>query len=157
MKIFIGTDHAGFGLKEKLVPYLISLGHEVVDLGAREYTEDDDYPDYIIPVAREVSMHPNEVKGIILGGTGQGEAMCANKFKHVRATVYYGDAGTVVEDRESIIKLAKEHNDSNILSLGARFINEDQMKHAVSTWLDTPFSQDERHIRRINKMDNIHE
>jgi len=157
MKIFVGTDHAGFGLKEKLVSYLTSLGYEVEDKGAHEYTEDDDYPDYIIPVAREVSMHPNEVKGIILGGTGQGEAMCANKFKNVRATVYYGDAGSVVEDSESIIKLSKEHNDANILSIGARFINEEQMTRVVKEWLDTPFSGDERHVRRINKMDHIHE
>ncbi|MFZ2049227.1 MAG: RpiB/LacA/LacB family sugar-phosphate isomerase [Minisyncoccia bacterium] len=157
MKIFIGTDHAGFGLKEKLVPFLTSLGYEVVDMGAHEYVEDDDFPDYIIPVAREVSMHPNEVKGIILGGTGQGEAMCANKFKNVRATVYYGNAGSIVEDKESIIKLSKEHNNANILSLGARFITEDQMTNVVKEWLSAPFSGDERHIRRISKMDNIHE
>lgn len=157
MKIFVGSDHAGFGLKEKLVPFLISLGYEVEDKGAHEFIDGDDFPDYIIPVAQEVSMHPNEVMGIILGGTGQGEAMCANRFKNVRATVYYGNADCVVEEGESIIKLSKEHNNSNILSLGARFITEEQMTKVVKEWLDTAFSGDERHIRRIYKMDHIHE
>lgn len=157
MKIYIGADHAGFGLKEKLIPYLIDLGHEVVDKGAFEYNEEDDYPDFIIPVAREVSQHPNEVRGIIFGGSGQGEAMTANKFNDVRAAVYYGQGHTVVPSEEgSIIRLSREHNNSNILSLGARFITEEEMQEAVKSWLDTPFIDSERHMRRITKMDRIH-
>ena len=91
MKIFIGTDHAGFGLKEKLLTFLKAQGHEVVDKGAYEYNEGDDYPDFVIPVAREVSQNPDNIRGIILGATGEGEAIAANKFPNVRAVVYYGD------------------------------------------------------------------
>ena len=158
MKVYVGSDHAGFGLKEKLVPYLMELGYEVDDKGAREYNEGDDYPDYIIPVAREVSQHPKDAKGIILGASGQGEAMTANKFSDVRAAVYYGEGCSVVEDKEaSIINLARSHNDSNILSIGAHFVTEEDMKKAVRRWLETPFSADERHERRLAKMDRIHE
>ncbi len=90
MKIFVASDHAGFGLKEKMIPFLQSLGYEVVDKGANEYDEGDDFPDFISQVAREVSMNPNNTKGIVMGGSGQGEAMLANRFKNVLATVYYG-------------------------------------------------------------------
>lgn len=158
MKIFVGSDHAGFGLKEKLIPYLQELGYEVEDKGAYEYSEEDDYPDFIIPAAREVSKNPNEYKAIIFGGSGQGEAMAANKFKGVRAAVYYGQAECVVkEEHESVIKLSREHNNANVLSLGARFITEDEMKKAVKEWLETPFVDNDRHKRRIDKMDRIHE
>ena len=156
MKIVVGTDHAGFGLKEKLLPFLKELGHEVEDKGAFEYNEHDDYPDYIIPVAREVSMRPNDVKGIILGGSGEGEAMTANKFPDVRATVYYGERKCITDSNDTIIKLSRQHNDANVLSLAARFITEDEMKNAVKEWLATPFSGEKRHIDRINKMNHIH-
>lgn len=157
MKILVGSDHAGFGLKEKLISYLKELGYEVEDRGAFEYDETDDYPDFIIPLAREVSKHPNELKGIIFGGSGQGEAMAANKFSDVRAALYYGHGQCVVkEEHESIIKLSREHNDANILSLGARFITEEEMKQVVKEWLDTPFVGNERHQRRLAKMARIH-
>lgn len=155
MKIFIASDHAGFGLKEKLKPYLESLGHEVVDKGAYEYNEEDDFPDFIPGVSREVSMNPNNVRGIIIGGSGQGEAMLANRFKNVRATVFYGGGRSLVEESDTIIKLSRDHNDANILSLGARFINIDQAKDAVREWLETPFPGDERHKRRIAKFDRV--
>ncbi len=155
MKIFIGSDHAGFGLKSKLIPFLGELGYEVVDKGAFEYNEEDDFPDFISAVAREVSMHPNEVKGIIIGGSGQGEAMFANRFPHVRATVYYAPGISLV-DSESIIKLSRDHNDANILSIGARFVTHEDAMQTVHEWLETPFSGDERHKRRIIKMDNLH-
>ncbi|MDB5266531.1 MAG: ribose-5-phosphate isomerase ribose 5-phosphate isomerase [Parcubacteria group bacterium] len=156
MKIFIGSDHAGFGLKSKLVTFLGELGYEVIDKGTFEYNEEDDFPDFISAVAREVSLHPNEVKGIILGGSGQGEAMFANRFSHVRATVYYGGGISQVDGTESIIRLSRDHNDANILSLGARFITQDEAMQVVHEWLETPFSGSERHKRRIIKMDNIH-
>ncbi len=145
MKIYIGTDHAGFELKQKLVPFIQSLGHEAIDFGAHEYNEVDDYPDFITPVAKEVSANP-AARGIILGGSGQGEAMTANKFPHVRAAVYYG--GTF-----DIVRLSREHNDANILSLGARFLSEDEAKEAVRIWLNTPFPCDERHVRRLEKIE----
>lgn len=157
MKIFIGADHAGFGLKENLINFLASLGHEVVDKGAFEYNEEDDFPDFVSKVAKEVSSRPEEVRGIILGGSGQGEAMCANRFKHVRASVYYGNAHSLVEGAQTILELSREHNNGNVLSLGARFITPDDAQEAVRTWLEIPFSGDERHQRRIIKMDTIHE
>ncbi|MFH1473123.1 MAG: RpiB/LacA/LacB family sugar-phosphate isomerase [bacterium] len=158
MKIYIGSDHAGFGLKEKLIPYLTDQGYEVVDKGAFEYNEEDDYPDFIIPVAKEVSNHPNEVRGIVLGGSGQGEAITANKFPHIRAVVYYGEGRCIVEDdSRTVIGEAREDNDSNILSIGARFITEEEMKDAVQLWLETPFSSEEKYQRRITKMDSIHD
>ena len=147
MKIYIGTDHAGFELKEKLVVFLRELGHEVEDFGAHTYSENDDYPDFIRPVALAVAGEP-EARGIILGGSGQGEAMCANRVSGVRAAVYYG--GPV-----DIVVLSREHNDANILSLGARFIADDVAKEIVRVWLETPFGNEERHAKRITKIDNL--
>jgi len=155
MKIYIGTDHAGYVLKEALVKSLKGKGYEVLDMGAFEYNEEDDYPDFVIPVALEISKDPNGVKGIILGGTGEGEAIAANKFPHVRAAVYYGKAKPIVDDESDIIVRSREHNNSNILSLGARYLTEDSMMEAVNLWLNTSFSEDERHIRRLGKIDAI--
>lgn len=155
MKIFVASDHAGFGLKQKLVPFLQSLGHEVVDKGSYEYNEEDDFPDFIPQVAREVAMNPNNVRGVVMGGSGQGEAMLANRFKNVRATVFYGGGKSLVEDNDSIIKLSRDHNDANILSIGARFVTEDEAMKAVREWLEIPFSNDERHTRRIAKFDRV--
>ena len=145
--ILIASDHAGFELKEKLVVFLKTLGYEVKDFGAFKYDANDDYPDFMIPLAKEISEN-SDLKGIILGGSGQGEAIVVNRFKNVRAAVYYGNS-------EEIIKFSREHNDANVLSLGARFLNEDQAMSAVKVWLETPFSGDERHIRRIEKINNI--
>ena len=149
MKIYFATDHAGFALKEKLVPFVRdTLGHEVIDCGAYTLEENDDYPLFIKKAGEAVSQNPHEVRGIILGGSGQGEAMVANKYASVRAVEYYGG------DTE-IIKLSREHNDANVLSLGARFVTEEEAKEAVSLWLATPFSGDERHVRRIAEIDEI--
>lgn len=155
MKIFIGTDHAGYVLKEKIISSLKGQGHEVIDKGAFEYNEADDYPDFIIPVAKEVSKDPDNTRGIILGSTGQGEAICANKFPHVRAIVFYGKLEPVVEDESDIIIRSRAHNNSNILSLGARYIKEEEVMNIVNLWLQTPYSGDERHIRRLAKIDKI--
>ena len=156
MKIYIGTDHAGFGLKEVLVPFLKNQGHEVVDKGAFEYNEGDDYPDFVVPVAREVSKANNDdVRGIILGGTGEGEAITANRFPHVKAVVDYGEAIAVVDNESNIVVRSRQHNNSNILSLGARYFTEETMLAAVDLWLNTPFSFGERHVRRLAKIDQI--
>ena len=155
MKIYIGTDHAGFGLKEKLVTFLKAQGHEIVDEGAYEYNEGDDYPDFVIPVAREVSKNPDNVRGIILGATGEGEAIAANKFPHVRAVVYYGDGNRVVDDESDVIIRSRQHNNSNILSLGARYHTEETMLNSVNLWLNTSFPAEERHVRRLAKIDKI--
>jgi ribose 5-phosphate isomerase B len=152
MKIFIGSDHAGFVLKEIIKNDLIAGGHEVEDKGATEYDEGDDYPDFIIPVAQAISADPTNVKGIVIGGTGQGEAICANKFKGVRAAVWYGPGRQLASDTEKVVELSREHNDANILSIGARFVTEEEALEAVHRWLAEPFSGDERHKRRIEKI-----
>jgi len=156
MKIYIGTDHAGLAQKERISEYLKENGHEVIDVGAHEYDEGDDYPDFVIPVAREVSKNPQSVKGIVLGGSGQGEAMVANRFPRVRAVVYYGKAFSLTNN-VSNLELARAHNDSNILALGSRFITNEEAIEAVRQWLDTPFSNGERHKRRIQKIERAHE
>ena len=145
MKIYIGADHAGFKLKEKLIPFLIDLGYEVVDKGTFSYNEDDDYPDFVEPVAEAISTD-TEAKGIVIGGSGEGEAMATDRFPHVRTALWYG--GNLEP-----LKLSREHNDANILSLGARLVEEQEALDAVKLWLETPFSGDERHVRRIAKLD----
>lgn len=145
MIIYLAADHAGFKLKEVLKKYLTGLSYEIKDFGPVEYNETDDYPDFIKPLAKEISKSLGTAKGIILGASGQGEAMVANRFKNVRAAVYYGG-------RADIIKLSREHNDANVLSLGARFLSEEEAKAAVQLWLETKFSGEERHKRRISKI-----
>lgn len=163
MKIFIGSDHAGYELKEKLVEYLAGLGldHEIVDKGPFNYNANDDYPDFIKLVAEEVGQDETSF-GIILGGSGQGEAICANRVRGVRAIVFYGPKEPVgaidVKGEKSIdifeiIKLAREHNNANILSIGARFTTLDEAKFAVELFINTKFTDEERHIRRIKKID----
>ncbi|MEK7209153.1 MAG: RpiB/LacA/LacB family sugar-phosphate isomerase [Patescibacteria group bacterium] len=145
MKIFLGADHAGFELKEKIKVFLRESGYQVADEGAFELNPNDDYPDFIEIVAKMVASDPDS-RGIIFGGSGQGEAACANRFKHVRATVWYG--GT-----EEILKLSRAHNNANILSMAARLVDEAAAKRAIKLWLETPFSGEDRHIRRIAKLD----
>ncbi len=148
MKIYIATDHAGFPLKEQIIPYVREeLGYEVVDCGAETLDPNDDYPAFMQAAARAVSLNPTDAKAIIFGGSGQGEAIVANRFPHVRAVVYYGG-------QPEIIRLSREHNDANILSFGGRFVSVEEAKEAVALWLSTPFTQDERHVRRIAQIDN---
>lgn len=160
MKIYFGSDHAGFRLKNILVEYVTLLGHEVEDLGALSLDEADDYPDYVKKVAQEVGKNPQTTKGIVIGGSGQGEAMVANRFKNIRCTLFYGPVeakGEVdVEGQFSIdpfimLKLSRAHNNANMLSLGARFMTKEEAKEAVSLWISSPFNNEERHVRRINK------
>ncbi len=158
MKIYIGTDHAGYVLKERLVSFLKAQGHEVIDKGAYTYDENDDYPDFISEVARAVSEDvpdSTKVRGIILGGTGEGEAITANRFPRVRAIVYYGKVTPVVEDESGILARSRSHNDANVLSLGARYFTEEDMMEVVNYFLSAPFSGDERHVRRLAKIDNL--
>jgi len=143
MKIVIASDHAGFEMKESLTVFLKEKGYEVKDFGPHTFDEADDYPDFINPLAEYISK--NGGIGVIIGGSGQGEAIAANRFKNVRAIVYN-------TNNLEIIKLGKEHNDANILSIGARFISIEDAKTAVISFLTTPFSDDERHKRRISKL-----
>ena len=145
MKIYIGSDHAGFELKRHLISYLSTLDHESYDCGPYEYVHDDDYPDYVSKVAREVADDPDAV-GVVIGYSGQGEAMVANRFPNVRCAVYYGGP-------KHILTLSREHNEANMLSLGANFVTTDEAKKALEIWLHTSFSHDDRHIRRIEKIE----
>ena len=147
MKLFIGSDHAGFEMKSKLITFLRELNYDVVDKGAFKLDPDDDYPDFISEVAKSVGLD-SKSKGIVIGGSGEGEAIDADRFPGVRAIVYYG--GNL-----EIIKLSREHNDANILSLGARFLSQGEAEEAVRLWLQTAFSGDERHVRRIKKIDSL--
>ena len=145
MKIFIGADHRGFELKRKLIPFLKELGHEVEDKGAFEYNKDDDYPDFVKLVAEAVATDL-ESRGIVIGKSGQGEAMCANRFKGVRAALWYGGG-------HEPLHLSREHNDANVLSIGAGIVPEHEVLNGVEVWINTKFPGDDRHLRRIAKLD----
>ena len=145
MRIYLGADHAGYELKEKVKAWLKEKNHEVFDEGAFAFDKDDDYPDFVKIVAKQVASD-SESMGIILGGSGQGEAMVANRFKGIKTAVYYGHS-------LEIVRLSREHNNSNILSLGARFLTAEEAKEAIIIWLTTKFSGDDRHIRRLIKID----
>ena len=147
MEVYLATDHAGYELKESIKKFLQGEGYEVKDFGAHRLDPEDDYPDFIRLAAEAVSKN-SDSRAIILGGSGQGEAMVANKFSGVRAAVYYGGV-------EEMPELTREHNNANILSLGARFLSVEQANSAVKLFLDTPFSNDERHVRRIEKIEEI--
>jgi ribose 5-phosphate isomerase B len=133
-------------MKKELIEFLLDHDVELYDCGPREYHHNDDYPDYISIVAEHVSNEP-DAKGIIIGYSGQGEAMVANRFDRIRAAVFYGGP-------KHILTLSREHNDANILSLGAHFITSQEAKEAVLLWLNVKFSFDERHIRRIRKIED---
>lgn len=146
-KLFFASDHAGFELKTVLMEYVKTLGFEVIDKGDFTPEPKDDYPDFVSLVAKEVSGDATS-KGVVIGGSGQGEAIVCNRFPNVRAALWYG--GDI-----EIVKLSREHNDANVLSLGARFVNEEGAKEALKTWLQTPFSGEERHAKRIKEIDNL--
>lgn len=147
MNIYIGSDHAGYDLKIIIKKYLEELGYNIIDKGAYNLDNNDDYPNFIIPVAIEVAKDIGSL-GIILGGSGQGEQISANKIDGIRAIEYYG--GNI-----DIVKLGKEHNNANILSLGARFIDQKEAQEAVKIFLETKFNGEERHERRIEEIKRI--
>ncbi|MDA7548509.1 RpiB/LacA/LacB family sugar-phosphate isomerase [Candidatus Marinimicrobia bacterium] len=143
--IVLATDHAGFELKEAVKKSLLELGFEVKDFGALEYEPTDDYPDFINPAAKFISENDNAM-GIIFGGSGQGEAMAANRFKGVRAAVFY-------DGPDEIINLSRLHNNANVLSFGSRFIDAERAKELIKQWLSVEF-EGGRHQKRIEKLDS---
>jgi len=145
MKIFFAGDHAGFELKKDLMAYAKELGHEIEDLGPSSYDVNDDYPDFVVPLAKKVVAEPGS-RGIICAGSGQGEVIAANRIAGARAVVYYG--GNL-----DVVAKTREHNDANILSIGARFAGVKESKEAVKIFLETPYSSGERHRRRLEKID----
>ena len=146
MKIHIATDHAGLEFKEVIKNHLTEQGYEVVDHGAYQYNPDDDYPDFIIAAAEAIaadSAANQDALGVIFGGSGNGEQMAANKVKGIRAALVWN---------ESTALLARQHNDANIISIGARQHTQDEALHLIDVFLKEPFSEGERHIRRIAKI-----
>ena len=163
MKVAITTDHAGYEALKELKVFLESMGHECVDFGPTTFEPEDDYPVFIYPAARAVSSGDCE-RAVIMGGSGQGEAIVANRVPGVRCALFYGpvlakvavDAdGTMSDDPYEIVKLSRTHNDANMLSLSGRFLTIDEMKQAIKIWFATPFSEVERHARRIQQMDDL--
>ena len=145
MKIYLGTDHAGFELKKQIKEFLIKTGYDVVDCGNQIFDSQDDYPNFISIVAENVGKDADSY-GIVFGKSGTGECIVANKYRGIRAFLAIN---------EKNVRLAREHNDANILSLGARFLSFGEAKDAIKIWLETPFSNEIRHISRIEKIDNI--
>ena len=147
MKILIETDHAGFELKEQLKTFLEEKGFSVEDFGAKKYDENDNFTEILTPLAFKIAEDPDK-KGIVIGKSGQGEAMVCNRFPGVRAIVY--DGGNL-----EVVKLGREHNDANVLALGAHFVPFPEAKQAVELWIATPFSTDPKYARRNEMLDNI--
>jgi ribose 5-phosphate isomerase B len=161
MKIYLGADHAGFELKEKIKGLLKKLEKDFEDCGAYEFDKEDDYPIYVRRTAKKVSEDEGS-RGIVLGGSGQGEAIAANKFANVRCALFYTPAiaysaiditGRMSENAFQIIRLAREHNDANMLSLGARFLKEKDAMEAVGIFLKIEFGGEARHKRRIGMLE----
>ena len=144
MRVHLATDHAGLELKNSIKTYLIDKGYDVMEHGSHDHDPLDDYPDFIFPCAKAIAAEDDSC-GIILGGSGQGEAMAANRIKGVRAAVYYNGP-------EQIVKLSREHNNANVLSLGARFMTAKEIYDVIDLWLNEPFAGG-RHQRRIEKLD----
>ncbi len=151
MKIFLATDHAGFEYKEYLKDFLREkyTNFEIQDFGAYEYDNKDDYPDFISRLAQELSsLKDSDTRAFIFGGSGQGEAIVANRYKGVRAAV-------IACENIDLVRLAREHNNANVLSFGARFASKEFMEEAVLVFLSTDFNHESRHARRIAKIDNM--
>lgn len=140
-RVFLGTDHAGYALKEHLRAVLAADGHDVVDCGATAYDAEDDYPAYCIDAATRAVAEGTYA--VVLGGSGNGEQISANKVPGARAALCWS-----VE----IARLAREHNDANVCSLGARFLSDDDAVEVVRAFLATPFSAEPRHARRIDEI-----
>lgn len=148
MTIHLAADHAGFKLKEVIKEWLVENDYKIKDHGAFSYNKDDDYPDFVKLAAREIASAAKRLrndKGIIIGGSGQGEAMIANRYPSVRAVVYYGPP-------IKVIKLSRDHNDANVLALAGFFLSQKEALAAVKLWLKMPFSNATRHKRRIKKI-----
>jgi len=142
VRVYLGSDHAGFDLKQRLVERLRELGHDPVDCGPPTYDAEDDYPPYVLLAATRTAADPGSV-GIVLGGSGNGEAIAANKVRGIRCALAFSD---------DTAALAREHNDANCLSLGARMYDEATALRYAELFLATPFSGAERHVRRIEQL-----
>ncbi|MEE9964152.1 MAG: ribose-5-phosphate isomerase [Propionicimonas sp.] len=147
MRIHIGSDHAGFDLKQYLLQHLADQGHEVVDHGAAEYDEADDYPVYCLRAAEGVAADPGAL-GIVLGGSGNGEQLAANEVPGVRAALVWS---------AQTAELARAHNDASVIAIGARMHTLAEAATLVDIFLRTPFSKDPRHVRRLAMLSDYEE
>jgi ribose 5-phosphate isomerase B len=163
MKIALATDHTGFEQLKDLEIFLEAMGHTCENFGPTTLNINDDYPDFIFKAAEAVANGSCE-RGVILGGSGEGEAIAANRLKGIRCAVFYGPAvvgriidanGRVSSSPYEIVRLSREHNNSNMISLAARFVSLMDMKQVIKIWLDTPFTEQPRHVRRIDKLDRL--
>jgi len=163
MKIALASDHSGFEQLADLQIFLEEIGHECVNYGPLKLNISDDYPDFIFKAAQAVASGECEA-GVILGSSGQGEAMAANRLEGVRCALYYAPAvvgriidanGRVSSSPYEIVKLSRQHNHANMLSIAARFVSLTDMKMVVKLWLDTPYSEEPRHVRRVDKLDRL--
>lgn len=151
MNIHIATDHAGLELKNKIINHLSAQGHNVTDHGAYNYDPQDDYPEFCIAAAEAVSKDwddDHQSLGIVFGGSGNGEQMAANKVKGIRAALVWN---------EETAKLARQHNNANVISIGARQHKEDEALHFIDIFINEPFSEEERHSRRISQIKKYEE
>jgi ribose 5-phosphate isomerase B len=139
VRVYLGSDHAGFELKSRIIEWLASAGHEPVDCGPSSYDPDDDYPVYVLRAAARVAGDPGSL-GVVIGGSGNGELIAANKVPGIRAAVAFSD---------ETAQLARQHNDANVISLGARMYEEDAALGFVKVFIDTAFSGEARHVRRL--------
>lgn len=163
MKIAIATDHAGLasdGMYESIKQYLTELGHDVADYGPGSLDMEDDYPEFMFAATNAVASGLQDV-AILFGGSGQGEAMAANRVRGIRCTLFYGLAiakqsidaeGHMSTDPYEILRLSRQHNHANALSLSARFLSLDEIKQAIAIWLQTPYSEEPRHYRRVKQL-----
>lgn len=140
MRVHIGSDHAGFDLKAELLRTLTADGHDVVDHGPADFDPDDDYPTYCIPAAEAVVADAGSL-GVVIGGSGNGEQIAANKVRGARAVLAYDD---------ETARLGRQHNNATVIAIGARMHTAEQATEIVRTFLDTDFSGEERHQRRID-------
>jgi ribose 5-phosphate isomerase B len=147
MRIHIGSDHAGLEFKGKIIAHLQAKGHDVVDHGPHNFDPLDDYPVFCIPTAEAVAREPGSL-GIVLGGSGNGEQIAANKVKGIRSALVWSKETAV---------LAREHNNANVISIGGRMHTEEFCLELVDTFIATPFPGDERHVRRINLLSKYEE
>jgi len=139
VRVYLGSDHAGFELKGRLIAWLAGAGHEPVDCGPHAYTPDDDYPPYVMAAAHGVATDPGSL-GIVIGGSGNGEQIASNKIPGIRAALAFSD---------ETAQLARQHNDANVLSLGARMYGDDEALGFAKVFVSTPFSGEPRHARRL--------
>jgi len=153
MKVVLASDHAGFALKAHIAQFLNVQGHEVVDVGAHDMDPTDDYPVFMKTAGERLEdelANGEEAVAIVFGKSGQGEAIAMNRFPEVRAAVYYGG-------NEDMLTLSRQHNNSNVLSLGAGFLTPEQAISSVTVWLGTPFSGEERHARRNEALTHMND